>query len=73
MITLRRYNKSSRDVPFRYVTALMIEARVRGFTLLEHCPEDWIRAGGFGDFLNQIIDWLLENFPDEFKKEDNNA
>ena len=53
---------------FRYVTALMIEARIREYPLLDKCPESLSESVSFEDFINEIIDWLIENYPTEFQK-----
>jgi hypothetical protein len=68
MIKLRTLNPQYQDVNFRYVTALMIEARIRGFPLMEECPAEVGTSGSFALFLDKVIDWLIENFPGEFQR-----
>jgi len=70
MITLNIHDKkSTRNVNYRYVTALMIEARIRGYPLLEDCPEPLPGTGSFWGFMNKIIKWLIETYPDEFQED----
>jgi len=58
---------------YRYINALMLEARFRGYDKwwsdgsLAYIPEE--QFIGFAEFINRIIDWLVENFPDEFRLE----
>ena len=69
MVTLHSYHAEENNAGnFRYVTALMIEAGVRGYPLLERTPELLSEAGSFVDYMNGIINWLVDNFPDEFRK-----
>jgi hypothetical protein len=69
MITLNIHDPmKDNNANFRYVTAVMIEARIRGYPLLEKCPESLSDAGSFWEFINKLIDWLVENFPSEFEK-----
>jgi len=51
---------------FRYVTAVMIEARIRGYPLLDICASDMPPIGNFIPFFNDIVDWLIRNYPQEF-------
>ena len=51
---------------FRYVTAVMIEARMRGYPLLETTPQELVQAEGFSEYINKIIDWLVAEYPEEF-------
>lgn len=56
------------DANFRYVTAIMIEARMRGYPLLIATPADLAQTGSFHEYINRIIDWLVYNYPNEFEK-----
>jgi hypothetical protein len=71
VIKLRTYvseHSPLREVNFRYATALMIEARIRGFPLMEECPAELAECGSFNLFLDKVINWLIDNFPGEFQK-----
>ena len=58
---------------YRYINALMLEARCRGYDKwwhdgsLAYIPDEVYV--GFVTFANRIVDWLVENFPDEFTLE----
>jgi len=68
MITLINYAEENNSSNFRYVTSLMIEARVRGYPLLNNTPALLSESSSFFDYVNKIIDWLVDNYPDEFQK-----
>ena len=70
MVKLRRDFQLEGGSNYRYVNALMLEARFRGYDKwwhdggLAYIPEE--HYIGFTEFMNSIVDWLIENFPDEF-------
>ena len=69
MRTLHRYAPETNNASnFRYITALMIEARTRGYPLLDATPEFLSESGPFVDYINEITDWLVNNYPDEFER-----
>ena len=56
---------------YRYINALMLEARFRGYDewwhdgSLSYIPDEIFV--GFKDSMNRIVDWLVTNFPSEFE------
>ena len=68
MITLINYAEEDNSSNYRYVTSLMIEARVRGYPLLDNTPALLSESGSFFDYINRIINWLVDKYPDEFQK-----
>ena len=67
MIKLRYIRPDETDENFRYVTALMIEARVRGYPLMVNSAMDLSGACNFSVYMNRLIDWLVTSYPDEFQ------
>jgi len=67
MIKLERPHRTEKFISSSYLAALMIEARMRGFPLLEKHPKSH-KGEIIALFVDEMIDWLVDNFPDEFEK-----
>jgi len=67
MIKLERTHRTEGFISSGYLAALMIEARMRGFPLLKRYPKSH-KGEIIALFVDEMIDWLVDNYPDKFEK-----